>query len=95
MWGTIWKTFTQKEIKIMELENLDPEAMLMEPREYYDPCIIGMTYDGSKVIYDTLSVLKSLMKDQGMTDEEALDWFEYNMLGSYMGEGTPIFMMRD
>ena len=79
----------------MELDNLDPEAFLMEPREYYDKCIIGMTYDGGKVIYDTFLVLKSLMQDQGMTDEEALDWFEYNMLGSYMGEGTPIFMVTE
>ena len=79
----------------MDLDNLDPEAMLMEPREHYDPCIIGMTYDGSKVIYDTVLVLKSLMEDQGMTDEEALDWFEYNMIGSYVGEGTPIFMVTE
>jgi hypothetical protein len=79
----------------MDLDNLDPEAMLMEPREYYDKCIVGMAYDGSKVIYDTLLVVQSLMEDQGMTDEEALDWFEYNMLGSYVGEGTPIFMVTE
>jgi hypothetical protein len=79
----------------MDLDNLDPEAMLMEPREYYDKCIVGTTYDGSKVIYDTHLVLQSLMEDQGMTDEEALDWFEYNMLGSYLGEGTPIFMVTE
>jgi len=79
----------------MILDSLDPEAMLMEPREHYDKCIIGATYDGSKVIYDTHLVLQSLMEDQGMTDEEALDWFEYNMLGSYMGEGTPIFIVTE
>lgn len=79
----------------MDLDNLDPEAMLMEPREYYDKCIVGMTYDGSKVIYDTLSVLQSPMEDQGMTDEEALDWFEYNMVGYYVGDGTPVFMVTE
>jgi len=30
-----------------------------------------------------------------MTDEEALDWFEYNMVGSYLGDGTPIFMVTE
>jgi len=79
----------------MSLDSLDPEALLMEPREYYDKCIVGMTYDGSKVIYDTHLVLQSLMEDQGMTNEEAVDWFEYNMLGSYLGDGTPIFMVTE
>ncbi len=79
----------------MNLDSLDPEALLMEPREFYGKCIVGMTYDGSKVIYDAALVIQSLMEDQGMTDEEAVDWFEYNMLGSYLGDGTPIFMVTE
>ena len=29
---------------------------------------------------------------EGMTDEEAVEYFEYNVVGSWMGEGTPIFL---
>jgi len=32
------------------------------------------------------------MEDSEMTEEEALDYFEYNVIGSYMGDGTPIFI---
>ena len=33
------------------------------------------------------------MKD-GMTDEEAMEYFEFNVVGAWMGEGTPIFLYR-
>ena len=75
-----------------EIDELVDGALVMGPRDQLDKCIIGVTYYGDKVIYDVNLVLKSLMEDQGMTDEEALDWFEYNMVGSYMGDGTPVFM---
>ena len=71
---------------------IDDNALLLEPREYYDKCIIGTTYYGDRAIYDSELVLQSLMTDQEMTEEEALDWFEYNIVGSYLGEQTPIFL---
>ena len=29
---------------------------------------------------------------QNMSEEEAVEYFEYNTLGSYMGENTPVFV---
>ena len=29
----------------------------------------------------------------GMTDAEAVEYFEFNTIGSWMGEGTPIFIV--
>lgn len=75
------------------LEHTDAEALLLEPREQYDKCIVGVTYHGDKVVYDANLVIQSLITDQEMSEEEALDWFEYNVIGSYMGDGTPIFLM--
>ena len=77
-----------------EIDELVDGAFVMTPREHYDKCIVGVTYHGDRVVYDVDLVLESLMEDQGMSDEEALDWFEYNMVGSYLGDGTPIFMRK-
>lgn len=41
-------------------------------------------------IYSISKCIEVLMKDN-MTDEEAMEYFEYNVLGSYMGENTPMF----
>lgn len=41
-------------------------------------------------LLDTEKCIKILQK-QGMTYEEAVEFFEYNTLGSYIGENTPCF----
>ena len=33
------------------------------------------------------------MKD-GMTDEVAMEYFEFNVVGAWVGGGTPIFLYR-
>lgn len=40
------------------------------------------------------NVLEKLQKN-GMTYEEALEYYEYNQLGAYVGERTPAFLIRD
>jgi hypothetical protein len=30
--------------------------------------------------------------DDGMTDEEAIEYFEYNQIGAWVGEQTPCFI---
>ena len=36
-------------------------------------------------------IIKILKKRDGMSEDEALEYFYYNIKGSYMGEGTPLF----
>ena len=45
----------------------------------------------SLVAYDADKCIQILI-DQGMTDEEAVEYFGYNVVGSYVGERTPIFI---
>tara|TARA_R110000787_G_scaffold273770_2_gene381583 strand:+ start:485 stop:832 length:348 start_codon:yes stop_codon:yes gene_type:complete len=61
----------------------------------YNDCIIGVvsTFGGDQVIaYDIDKVITKLEERDGMSAIEAIEFFEFNMLGAYMGEGTPIFM---
>jgi hypothetical protein len=70
------------------------EALLLEPRADYDSCIIGIGYrfsTGPLAVYSIPLILK-VMEGWGMTEEEAQEFFEYNTLGAWMGEGTPLFM---
>lgn len=75
-------------------QQVNEDTLFLEPRESYDDCIIGITYDGSKVIYDATKIMDVLMSIDDMTDEEALEFFEYNILGSYVGENTPIYVVN-
>ena len=63
----------------------------------YDDCLVGVVErfgQDSYFIYDRELVLEKLQKD-GMSYEEALEYYEYNQLGAYVGERTPAFLIRD
>jgi len=67
--------------KIQNITENYPDAKLMDG---YDDCIIGICNRfgmESIVLYDQEKVIEKLMQD-GMTCEEALEFFEYNQLGS-------------
>ena len=44
------------------------------------------------VLYSIKKILEIMMERDGMTEEEALEFFEFNILGSYNGQGMPSFM---
>ena len=59
----------------------------------YDDALIGVSEDG-RAIYDYEKMIEWLMKEEGWTCEEAVDWIEYNTIRAlpYMGEDAPIIM---
>lgn len=70
------------------------DACLLEPRDEYDACIIGIGYrfsEGPLAVYSIPMVLK-VMEGWGMDEQEAQEYFEYNTIGAWMGDGTPIFI---
>ena len=78
-----------------EIEDIlsEGEALLMEPRDQYDSCLVGVGYrfhDGPLAVYDMDRVLSVLGEE--MSEGDAQEWFEYNTLGAWVGEGTPIFV---
>jgi len=78
-----------------EIEDIlsEGEALLMEPRDQYDSCLVGVGYrfhDGPLAVYDIDRVLSVLGEE--MSEGDAQEWFEYNTLGAWVGEGTPIFV---
>ena len=60
----------------------------------YDDCIVGIVTQFGRdpiVCYDYNKVLANLMT-QGMSEDEALEFFEFNILGAWVGEATPCFL---
>ena len=44
------------------------------------------------VAYDRDKCIEILMDRDGMEDEEAVEYFEFNVAGSYVVDGTPVFL---
>lgn len=55
----------------------------------FDDAIIGIDEHSMRVIYSISKCLEILEED--MSEEDAVEFFEYNVLGAYVGENTPIF----
>ena len=47
------------------------------------------------IAYDVAKIIDILMTRDGMDYEEAIEYFEFNILGGWHGEGTPCFVFTD
>jgi hypothetical protein len=70
------------------------DAMLLEPRDVFDACVIGIAerINLRVAAYDTNKVIQALMDHQGMEQDEAEEYFDFNIAGSWVGEGSPVFL---
>ena len=78
------------ELLLDRIASLNPEALTADG---HDDSIIGITGSGT-VVYDAKSIVDTLVKRDEMSEEDALEFFEYNIQGSHLGEYTPIYVWK-
>ena len=79
-----------------ELAEIWDQDLLFMSEPEYDQAIIGVMEraGGSPVIaYDTQKILDIL--ERSMSVEEAQEFFEYNILGAYVGDKTPVYITQN
>jgi hypothetical protein len=77
--------------KIDYLAEIDENMLLADG---FEDALIGIAerYGQPPVaLYDRDKCLEILLERDGTSSEEAWEFFDYNVLGSYVGEYTPIF----
>jgi len=70
------------------------EFLFMDP-EYFDEAIIGVASNAvgmSAIAYSEPKVIALLIRHDKMTPDEAMEYYQFNILGAYMGENTPVFI---
>lgn len=65
-----------------------PEDVFLKA-DGFDEAIIGVDEITMRLIYSVRKCIEILMRD--MEEEEAVEYFNYNVSGSYVGEKTPIW----
>ena len=62
----------------------------------FEDAFVGTTISafGRKqvAIYDYDKCILILMHDNHMTEDDAIEYFDYNVIGSWVGEDTPIYI---
>lgn len=76
-----------------DLADCDEPLLFLEG---HDSAIMGVTERGGVVlvVYDSGKVLRRLRKRDGMSKDEADEFFAYNIEGTWMGAQTPIFLTK-
>jgi hypothetical protein len=69
------------------IENYEDEMILKA--DGFDDAIIGVDETTMRLIYSVSKCIDILMQD--MNEEDALEYFNYNVSGSFVGEKTPIW----
>lgn len=55
----------------------------------FDEAIIGVDETTMRLIYSVKKCIQILTRD--MSEEDAMDYFSFNVYGGYVGEKTPIW----
>ena len=56
----------------------------------FDDAVIGIDSKSTRLIYSVEKCINILM-EQGMSMTEAVEYFDFNISGAYVGEKTPIW----
>ena len=69
-----------------------PEVLLMDG---YDDCIVGVTirFGAEPIVCYAVEAVLARLRGSGMTHDEAVEWFEFNQIGAWVGEKTPCFLV--
>ena len=63
-----------------------------------DTAIIGIVEEfgnGPRILYSKEKIIDILVERDGMTSEEAIEYYDFNILGLYAGEQNPIFLITE
>ena len=86
-----------KNIKMGEVKDNELTEPSYIKADGFDDCLIGLGFkfgNRGTLIYDQAKVIQKLIDDSEgrMTEDDAFEYYEFNILGAYVGENMPIFV---
>ena len=70
------------------------EDLIIFENPSFDKAIIGVSED-DRVVYDYDLMVEAAMEEEGWTEDEAIDWIEFNTIRSLpYQEGAPIIIHK-
>ena len=82
------------------LDSVEAQEVPCLKADDLDDAIIGYGSYWDKIsnpvlIYDVNKVIDILMTRDGMSYEDAVEFFEFNILDAWVGDGTPMFIYTE
>ena len=70
------------------LENYPDDSFLTA--DGFDDAVIGLDEQSMRLVY-SVSKCIAILKEEGMSEEDAMEHFSFNVSGAYVGDQTPIW----
>ena len=73
----------------------------MKQWDGFDEASIGtaLIWNGNErvevLVYDSEKMVEQLMTRDGMSDEEAIEYIDFNIEGAYIGKDTPVIVWKE
>ena len=75
-------------------ENVEGAVILSD----LDDAIIGVVEEfgnGPRILYSTEKIIQILIDRDGMSEEEAVEYYGFNIVGMFAGEQNPVFLVKE
>lgn len=76
----------------VDLDEYAEGSILLDGLETAIVGIVEEFGNGNRILYSKSKILDILQKRDGMTYEEAEEFYDYNIIGGYFGERNPVFL---
>lgn len=78
------------------IENILGEDETIQLADGFENAFVGIARQFGKpfAVYDRTKCI-SILREQGETEDEAEEYFQYNVEGAWVGESTPAFMVQN
>ena len=76
------------------LSEENPDALFADG---LDEALVGVARrcgQPTLAVYDYEKCVEVFMSREGISHEDAIEWMEFNVVGAWLGEGTPIWLCR-
>jgi hypothetical protein len=79
--------------KLAMLAELDPEILLADG---FEEALVGYAtvFNKTVAVYDRDACIRVLIDRDKMSEEEAEEYYSFNVEGAYVGDRTPAFLTR-
>ena len=83
-------------VYIEMVKEVNPDAIVLEG---LDEALVGVgsafDLDAPRLVYSISTIINILTERDGMSEEEAAEFFDYNIKGGYFGTHTPLFLNEE
>jgi len=86
-----------KNLQMGEIKDNELTEPVYIKADGFDDCLLGLGFrfgNRGTLVYDQAKVIEKLMQDSNMSEEDALEYYEFNILGAFVGENMPIFVEK-